>query len=148
MSRQSNVNFDVSPADYRAQREAIVREHIAAENAHDVERTLATFHYPRYEVAPFGAPNDGAEAVHELLSGMFTAFPDLAVEVPRLRHADDAVVAECIMRATHRGPFAGLDPTGRAIELPLVGIFEFDDDRLMCERLYFDMATLMRQLEG
>jgi hypothetical protein len=36
-------------------REDIVREHVAAENAHDVGRVLATFHSPRYEVMPTGS---------------------------------------------------------------------------------------------
>jgi len=49
-----------STPNLRQRREAIVREHIEAENAHDVSRAIATFHHPRYEVAPFGAPNDGA----------------------------------------------------------------------------------------
>jgi hypothetical protein len=31
-----------------------VREHIAAENVHDIELAIATFHHPRHEVAPFG----------------------------------------------------------------------------------------------
>ncbi len=132
----------------RQRREAIVREHIEAENSHDVSRAIATFHHPRYEVAPFGSPNDGAESVHQLLSGMFAAFPDFHVAVPRLHHADEAVVVEFVMTGTHRGPFAGLPPTGRRIEVPLVGIFDFEDDRLMCEKVYFDMATLMRQLQA
>jgi steroid delta-isomerase-like uncharacterized protein len=132
----------------RQRREAIVREHIDAENAHDVPRAIATFHHPRYEVAPFGSPNDGAESVHQLLSGMFAAFPDFHVAVPRVHHADEAVVVEFVMSGTHRGPFAGLAASGRRIEVPLVGIFEFDEDRLMCEKVYFDMATLMRQLQG
>jgi hypothetical protein len=29
-----------------------------------------------------------------------------------------------------------------------VGIFDFEGDRLMCEKVCFDMATLMRQLQG
>jgi steroid delta-isomerase-like uncharacterized protein len=132
----------------RQRREAIVQEHIDAENAHDVPRAIATFHHPRYEVAPFGSPNDGAESVHQLLSGMFVAFPDFHVAVARVHHADEAVVAEFVMTGTHHGPFVGLTPTGRRIEVPLVGIFEFDDDRLMCEKVYFDMATLMGQLQG
>ena len=132
----------------RQRRETIVREHIEAENSHDVARAVATFHRPRYEVAPFGTPHDGAEAVEELLSGMFNAFPDFHVDVPRLHHADHAVIVEFVMSGTQLGPFAGLDPTGRKIEVPLVGIFDFEADRLMCEKAYFDMATLMRQLQG
>ena len=47
-----------------------------------------------------------------------------------------------------RVPFAGLPPSGRPIEVPLVGIFDFEGDRLMCEKVYFDMATLMRSCKS
>jgi steroid delta-isomerase-like uncharacterized protein len=140
MSNPSTLSF-------RERREAIVREHIAAENAHDISRAIATFHHPRYEVAPFGSVHDGAQAVHELLAGMFAGFPDFHVDVPRLHHADEAVVVEFVMTGTHEGTFAGLPSTGRRIEVPLVGIFDFEGDRLICEKVYFDMATLMRQLQ-
>ena len=123
-------------------------EHIAAENAQDISRAIATFHHPRYEVAAFGSVSDGAQAVHDLLAGMFAAFPDFHIDVQRVHHSDEAVVAEVVMKGTHRGPFAELPPTGRPIEVPLVGIFDFDDDRLMCEKVYFDMATLIRQLQA
>jgi steroid delta-isomerase-like uncharacterized protein len=132
----------------RRHREAVVREHIAAENAHDVDRAIATFHCPRYEVAAFGGPSHGSDAVRDLLNGMFTAFPDFHVDCPRLHHADEAVIVEFVMSGTHRGDFAGLAPTGRRIELPLVGIFDFEEAKLVCEKVYFDMATLMRQLQG
>ena len=132
----------------RERREAIVCEHIAAENTHDISRTIATFHHPRYEVAPFGSVSDGAQAVHDLLAGMFAGFPDFHIDVLRVHHADEAVVAEVVMTGTHQGPFAELPPTGRPIEVPLVGIFDFAGDRLMCEKVYFDMATLMRQLQA
>jgi len=140
--------MSTATASLRTRREAIVREHVDAENAHDIGRAIATFHHPRYEVAPFGAPNDGAESVHQLLSGMFVAFPDFHVVAPRVHHADQAVVVEFVMTGTHHGPFAGVEATGRRVELPLVGIFEFEDDRLMCEKVYFDMDTLMRQIKG
>lgn len=131
----------------RERRERVVREHIAAENNHDIPRTLATFHRPKYEVAPFGAPNIGAESVHELLTALFAAFPDFHVEVPYLHHADTAVIAEFIMTGTHRGPFAGLPASGQRVRVPIVGIFDFEEDRLMCERVYFDMATMTRQMQ-
>lgn len=131
----------------RERRERIVREHIAAENAHDIDRTLATFHRPRYEVAPFGAPNIGTESVHEMLTGLFEAFPDFHVDVVHLHHADTAVIVEFLMTGTQRGPFAGIPAGGQRVSLPIVGIFDFENDRLMCERVYFDMATLARQMQ-
>jgi hypothetical protein len=39
-------------------------------------------------------------------------------------------------------------PTGRRIEVPLVGIFDFDCDLLMCVKVYFDLATLIRRLQA
>ena len=39
-----------------------------------------------------------------------------------------------------------LPPTRRSFELPILSIFVFDEDRLICERVYFDTITLLRQL--
>lgn len=34
------------------------------------------------------------------------------------------------------------------MNVPVACIFEFDGDKLLCEKVYFDMATLMNQLTG
>jgi steroid delta-isomerase-like uncharacterized protein len=130
----------------RERREAIVNEHVAAENRHDVEATIATFHHPRYEMMPLGVPTDGAAAVHELLQGMMDGIPDFTAQVQRIHHSDDAVICEVRMTGTHQGPLAGVAATGRPIDVPMACIFDFDDDRLVCEKLFFDMATLLRQI--
>jgi steroid delta-isomerase-like uncharacterized protein len=128
----------------RQRREAIVKRHADAENRHDVEATIATFHRPRYEVN--GQPSDGTEAVRELLQGLMNGFPDLHADIGKMRHADDAVFGEGLITGTHDGEWAGIPPTGRRIEVPVVGIFEFDDDRLLCEKVYIDMATILTQI--
>ena len=76
------------------------------------------------------------------------SFPDFDIKQPRLQHAGETVVVECVVTGTRRGPFAGVPPTGRHIEVPLVGIFDFEDGLLICERINFDLAILMRQLEA
>lgn len=128
----------------RRRREAIVNQHAEAENRHDIEATIATFAHPRYEVN--GAPSEGAEAVRELLQGLMIGLPDLHAELAKMRHADDAVFGEGLITGTHDGEWAGIPPTGRRIEIPIVGIFEFDGDRLLCEKVYFDMATVLTQM--
>jgi steroid delta-isomerase-like uncharacterized protein len=140
MAASSSLNL-------RERRDAIVREHIAAEKAHDIPRTIATFHRPRYELAPFCSVSDGGQAVHDLLAGLFAAFPDFDIEHPRLQHADNAVVVECVVTGTRHRRFAGVRPTGRRIEVPLVANFDFDGDRLICEKVNFDLVTLIRQLQ-
>jgi steroid delta-isomerase-like uncharacterized protein len=128
----------------RQRREAIVHQHAEAENRHDVEATIATFHQPRYEVN--GEPSDGEEAVRELLQGFMHALPDLHIDMGKLRHADDAVFGEGLITGTHDGEWAGIPPTGRRIEVPVIAIFEFDEDRLLCEKAYMDMATVLTQM--
>ncbi|MBL8661622.1 MAG: ester cyclase [Candidatus Odyssella sp.] len=137
---------DTDLPELRARREAVIRAHAEAENRHDVEATLRTFDHPRYEVVPLGDPIDGADNVRDLLAGLFAGFPDFCVEIERLHHGDGAVTVEARIRGTHRGPWAGIPATGRRIDVPALSLFLFDGDRLACEKVYFDMATLMRQL--
>lgn len=128
----------------RKRREAIINEHAEAENRHDVEATIATFHQPRYEVN--GEPRDGREAVRELLQGLMDGFPDFHVDMGKMRHADDAVFGEGVITGTHDGEWSGIPASGRRVEFPVVGIFEFDGDRLLCEKVYFDTATVLTQI--
>jgi steroid delta-isomerase-like uncharacterized protein len=128
----------------RQRREETVIQHIEAENRHDIEATIATFHRPRYEVN--GEPSDGEEAVRELLQGLTHGLPDLYTETVRLRHLDDGVLVEGIITGTHDGEWAGIQPSGNRVNVPLVGIFEFDGDRLLCEKVYLDMVTVLTQM--
>jgi steroid delta-isomerase-like uncharacterized protein len=131
-------------ASLRERREAIVKQHADTENRHDVEATIATFHCPRYEVN--GQPSDGAEAVRELLQGLIDGFPDFHIDMGKMRHADDAIFGEGLITGTHDGDWAGIPPTGHRVEFPVVAIFEFDGDRLLCEKAYLDMATVLTQI--
>jgi steroid delta-isomerase-like uncharacterized protein len=130
----------------REKREATVLEHVDAENRHDVAASVATFHLPRYQVFPMGIIHDGKQAVEELLSGVFIGFPDFKVHIEKTHHSEDAVILEVRMRGTHLGDWAGIKATGRSMDVPVACIFEFDEDRLTCEKVYFDMATLVNQL--
>src|SRR5918996_132053 len=67
-------------------------------------------------------------------------------ELIAMHHADDAVIVEAMLYGTHDGPFRGLPPTGRSFEMQFLAVFVFDEDRLVCERVYFDSATILRQL--
>jgi SnoaL-like polyketide cyclase len=51
-----------------------------------------------------------------------------------------------MLYGTHEGPFRGLPPTGRSFEMRFCALFLFEGDRLVCERVYFDAGTVLRQL--
>ncbi len=130
----------------RERREAIVREHMESENHHDFETTLGTFEHPRYEIVPTGDVFDGAEEVQRYFDDSRTAFPDQRNELIALHHADDGVIVEFDLKGTHEGPLRGIPPTGKEFTCRTAAFFLFDEDRLVCERVYFDAATIMSQL--
>ena len=130
----------------RRKRESIVREHMDSENRHEFDATLGTFDHPRYELIATGEVYDGPDQVMSYFERTRRAFPDQRNELLALHHTDDAVCVEAVIRGTHEGPLGGLPPTGREFELPILSIFLFDGDSLVCERVYFDSNTVLRQL--
>jgi steroid delta-isomerase-like uncharacterized protein len=132
--------------DMRAARDTVIREHMESENRLDFDTTIATFDHPRYELVGTGQVFDGEEQVRQYYAASRAAFPDQRNEIHSLRHADDAVVVEFDLLGTHLGNFAGFDPTGRTFRCRMAAVFEFDGDRIVCERVYFDSGTILRQL--
>ncbi len=130
----------------RRAREALVVEHMETENRHEYDATIGTFHHPRYELVGTGEVYDGREEVARYFRETRTAFPDQRNELIALHHSDDAVIVEANLYGTHRGPLRGLPPTGRAFEMRFCAVFVFEDERLVCERVYFDSSTILRQL--
>jgi steroid delta-isomerase-like uncharacterized protein len=136
----------MSSADLPARREAVVREHMESENVHDFDTTIATFEHPRYELVATGDVYDGEDAVRAYFAESRRAFPDQRNELVALHHADDAVIVEFDLLGTHLGPLRALPPTGRAFRCRMSAHFVFDGDQLVCERVYFDQLSIMRQL--
>ena len=138
----------MTDAALRARREEIVRRHMESENTHELEVTLGTFSHPRYELVATGQVYDGDAQVRQYFRETRAAFPDQRNELISLRHADDAVVVEFWLLGTQRGPLAGVAPTGRSFRVQMTALFLFDGegDGIVCERVYFDAATMMRQL--
>jgi steroid delta-isomerase-like uncharacterized protein len=130
----------------RETREQIVREHMESENRHEFDRTLETFKHPRYELIASGEVIDGTENVARYYQETRAAFPDQRNELIELHHSDDAVIVEFDLLGTHEGSFRGLPPTGRAFRCRMAAIFAFEGDGLVSERVYFDSATILRQL--
>ena len=130
----------------RKTREEIVRRHMELENVHDYPATIATFSHPRYELIATDRVFDGLAEVQEYFRESRTAFPDQRNELIAMHHADDAVITEFWLLGTHTGSLQGIEPTGKSFRCRMTAFFIFEGTGLVCERVYFDTATILRQL--
>jgi len=142
--------MEQASAGLRERREAVVREHMESENTHDFDVTMGTFDHPRYEIIPTGQVYDGPEEVTEYFRMTREAFPDQRNENATLYHADDAVIVEFDLLGTHEGELRGMAPTGNAFRCRTCAFFLFEQGGtgIVCERVYFDAATILAQLAG
>ena len=132
--------------DRQARREQLVRDHMDSENRQAFDETLATFSRPRYELIPSARSIEGAEDVMAYWTSGRATFTDQRNELISLHHSNSIVIVEFWLMGTHLG---GSAPTGRKFRCQMCAIFEFDDDDLITtERVYFDQATITRQLRG
>jgi steroid delta-isomerase-like uncharacterized protein len=136
----------VTDADLRTRREAVVRRHMEAENVHDFDAVIGTFSHPRYELIATDRVHDGEAEVRDYFRETRSAFPDQRNELISLRHSDDGVIVEFWLKGTHQGPLLGIEPTGRSFECRMCAFFLFEGQEIVCERVYFDSATILRQL--
>jgi steroid delta-isomerase-like uncharacterized protein len=140
-----------APADsLTARRLAVVQEHMRTENEHRFDETLETFAHPRYEIVPTGEVFDGPDEVAEYYRASREAFPDQRNENSVFHCSEDAVVVEFDLLGTHRGELRGIAPTGNSFRCRMCAIFLFEPggERIVCERVYFDQATIVQQLLG
>ncbi|HXU71758.1 MAG TPA: ester cyclase [Polyangia bacterium] len=125
-----------------------VEEHVRCENEHDLAGLLQSFGTDaRYDDEPWDEHHEGPDGVRGYYETLLQAVPDLHIDVRRRHVTDETIVLEVIITGTHLGPWRGLPGTGRRLEFPLCGIYTFDaDDRLNGEKIYYDRATVLRQI--
>ena len=129
--------------------EAILRRHVSAETAFDMEGTLATLTKDcLFEDMPSGETYRGLEAVRAYYQEWWTAFGNVPsgsrLHVPY----GDCLIVETRFVGTHKGGYRGIAATGRPIDLPLVIIVSFRDGLMSGERFYYDRQTLLNQIAG
>lgn len=138
--------------DLAAARDRVIRDHMRLEITHEWDAVIDTFQHPRYELIGTGNVFDGEEAVRAYFQASRTPFPDQSNEIIALRQSEDAVIVEFWLTGTHTGPLktpkGEVAGTGKPFRVQMCAVFEFakGTDRIVCERVYFDQGTLLRQL--
>ena len=129
-------------------------EHLRAEfSARSADETVATMvANPRVNQVPVMIGGDGKKEVYEFYAKYFLPqIPSDTEVVPVSRTIGEGrLVDEIVVRFTHTIPMdwmlPGIPPTGKRVEVGLVVVVQFDDDRMAHETLYWDQASVLVQL--
>ena len=128
--------------------------HLASEFAHkNTDEALATMtDNPRVTIVPTMIGGQGREEMHTFYSKYFLNQipPDLEI-VPISRTIGEArVVDELVLRFTHSTQMdwvlPGIPATQKRIEFAMVVVVHVEDGKIASENIYWDNATVLRQV--
>lgn len=130
------------------------RQHTEHEFAtRDTEATLATMVEDAYvNHVPVLTGGRGKEQLREFYSQDFIPVmpPDTRLHPISRTIGRDQLVDEMIFSFTHTCEMPwmlpGVPPTGKRVEIPLVAIVRFRDGKLAHEHIYWDQASVLRQI--
>ena len=129
-------------------------EHTTHEFAtRDTEATLATMVEDAYvNHIPVLTGGHGKAALREFYSKDFIPMmpPNTTLEPISRTVGSDQLVDEMIFSFTHTMEMPwmlpGVPPTGKRVEIPLVAIVKFRDGKLAHEHIYWDQASVLKQI--
>jgi steroid delta-isomerase-like uncharacterized protein len=128
----------------------IIEQHFAAENAHDVAATLATYTEDVVwdDVGNPACPVHGKRAAAEMYEGIMDGIPDLHLQSVGRFVCGDHVVDEAIATGHVRGSFIGIEGGGAPVRFRILHVFDIRDGLISREQAWFDSAGVVRQLES
>jgi steroid delta-isomerase-like uncharacterized protein len=89
----------------------------------------------------------GPEEIKSYFRELFTAVPDLETVVQRIVCDDSRAAVEWRMSGTFTGgPFQGIEPTGRSVEMRGFTLLEVEDGKLVGDTVYYDGMAFARQV--
>jgi predicted ester cyclase len=86
------------------------------------------------------------QSFKDFVSTVRAAFPDLRNTIESQVAEGDLVVTRGTTRGTQRGPFAGIAPTGKSIEVAWVIFTSFQNGRIVADWELYDALGMMTQL--
>ena len=95
-------------------------------------------------VARFVADAGLAEHIRQVEA----AFPEYEIVPAQLIAEGDLIAMRGTFRGVHRGPFAGMEPTGRPVNQDLMIVYRVAGSLITDHWLHFDVPGLLAQLSA
>ena len=141
---QQRLAYPFDPAEQRRIKRLWVR-HSIAEDRRDIDGLIATL-APGcvYEIVGTGLRWEGHDGARAFYTELFAAFPDNHFALTDVVSGPQGVFEAVVLEATHVGPFAALEPSGRPVRLELAILFPWDpaSQRFTGEQIFLDRTAV------
>jgi predicted ester cyclase len=88
------------------------------------------------------------ERLAKHIADVEAAFPGYEIILEDLLAEGDNVVVRGNFNGIHRGPFAGIEPTGKSVSAGLIIIYAVANERIVDHWMQFDFFALLQQLQS
>jgi predicted ester cyclase len=125
-----------------------IEEYFEAWRGTDENKILAYYSDDVVLQLPTGTLRGKTAVRDNFVRPFIAAFPGNVHAVKNLAHAENLVAVEWNFEAVHTGVFGNIEPTGRKVQVPGCSFYEhsLSTRTIPAGRIYFDFATLLRQL--
>jgi predicted ester cyclase len=141
---RTRLGWPADPAMHRKIRR-LWQRHSIAEDRRDIDGLIATLAEDCvYAIVGTDLRWDGHAGARAFYTELFAAFPDNHFGLTDIVIGPQGVFEAVVLEATHLGPFAGLEPTGRRVRLELAILFPWDPatERFQGEQIFIDRTAL------
>jgi steroid delta-isomerase-like uncharacterized protein len=128
---------------------AFVQEYFDTWKGTDVQKILAYYSDDVVIHLPTGTLEGKAAVRDNFVIPFVNGFAGNVHSIRNLAHAGNLVAVEWRFDAVHKGSFAHIEATGRTVQVLGCSFYEYnlESRKIHAGRIYFDLATLMRQVE-
>lgn len=124
-----------------------VNKYFDAWNSHDTDAILDSLTPDGTYSDPVGGVNLSGQAYADYANSLFSAFPDLKLElISNIVASNGMVAAPWLLFGTHQGVVGDFQPTERCITLPGCDFITVENSKVKEVRGYFDPDYLFNQL--
>jgi predicted ester cyclase len=145
---KERLGWEITPELYSTIRHLWIK-HSKAEDQRDLQGLIDTLaENCVYEVIPTGQRWEGHDGARAFYTTFLGAFPDVKFELVDIVIGPQGVIEIADMSGTHRGPWAGIEPSGKPLHMQIMIHFPWNPTaaKFDGEKVYFDRSALTEQL--
>lgn len=145
---KERLGWEITPELYSIIRRLWIK-HSIAEDQRDLQGLIDTLaEHCVYEIVPTGQRWEGRDGARAFYTTFLGAFPDVKFDLVDIVIGPQGVMEVAEMTGTHQGPWAGIEASGKPVQLLIMIHFPWDPDaaKFAGEKIYFDRSALTEQL--